>query len=181
MWPTLEMNGIDENDVGHTINGNFERRSFMSNLKSAQQAIQSELDHARQGVAFYQERVVALEEALAKLDSIDAPKTSLTSKGIKPKTIRGEKIQKPKIKVSGSPNGKLPSTGGDFWTNLLTTQPQSAPEILSAAVKALGISPSKEQLKKLSQRQTNAFHNLVKAKMISDSGSGRERRFFRAK
>jgi hypothetical protein len=152
----------------------------MTNLTSARQAIQSELSHARQGAAFYQARVTALEEALEKIKSADSPDVApQTSKATKQKKTAAKRVTGRKNAVRGSAgSGDLPSTGGGFWKNLITTHPQSAPEILIAAVEALGISPSKEQLKKLSQRQTNALHNLIKAKAISDSGSGRNRRFF---
>lgn len=73
----------------------------------------------------------------------------------------------------------LPATGKEFWSGLLGAEPQSSKEILGAAVKALGISPSRDDLKKLAQRQANALHMLVKAKAISDSGTGRDRRYSR--
>jgi len=41
------------------------------NLTSARQAIQAELSHARQGVAFYSARVEALETALNQLESVE--------------------------------------------------------------------------------------------------------------
>lgn len=158
----------------------------MSNLKSARQAIKAELDHARKGAMFYQSRVEALEEALAKIDSVEtngsaaspmskAGKTAASAGKVK----RGRKARGQAAGEKSNGSDKLPSTGKDFWPNLITTQPQSAKEILNAAIETLGISPSKEQLKKLSQRQTSALHNMIKANVISDSGAGRDRRFFR--
>jgi len=42
-----------------------------SNLASARQSIQAELAHAREGIAFYMERVEALESALAQLENVE--------------------------------------------------------------------------------------------------------------
>jgi hypothetical protein len=154
----------------------------MSNLKSARQAIKAELEHARKGATFYQSRVEALEEALAKIDDVDAGTEKISGRS---KAARAEAPATPakrgrKARSQPAGNGaKLPSTGKEFWPNLITEQPQSAKDILNAAVKSLGISPSKEQMKKLSQRQTSALHNLIKTNAIADSGAGRERRFFR--
>lgn len=158
----------------------------MSNLKSARQAIKAELEHARKGAMFYQSRVVALEEALAKIDSVEtngSVSSNLPKAGKAPanagKVKRGRKARGQSTGNKADGSDKLPSTGKDFWPNLITTQPQSAKEILNAAIKTLGISPSKEQVKKLSQRQTSALHNMIKANVISDSGAGRDRRFFK--
>jgi hypothetical protein len=154
----------------------------MSNLKSARQAIQAELEHARQGVLFYQMRVAALEEALAKLDSVETVngRTSNLSKGGGSGKPTGQAKRGRKARSHAAGNGtELPPTGKGFWPNLVTDEPQSAKEILNAAIKALHISPTKESIKKLSQRQTAALNGLVKTKRVGDSGSGRERRFFR--
>ncbi|MEN3295938.1 MAG: hypothetical protein V7642_5191 [Burkholderiales bacterium] len=156
----------------------------MSNLKSARQAIKAELEHARKGAAFYQSRVEALEEALATIEGVEAvnEKTSAVStKAAKSNTsaARAKPGRKARKQAAAGNGAKLPSTGKDFWPNLITAQPQSAKEILDAAIRSLGIAPSKDQLKKLAQRQTSALHNLVKAHAIGDSGAGRERRFFR--
>lgn len=158
----------------------------MSNIKSAKQAIQAELDHAKQGAVFYQSRVEALEEALKKIYDIES---SALPNGKPPKTggptgapVARRKPGKPARKARGpAPRGeeKLPSTGKNFWPDLITAHPQSAPEILTAAIKTLGISPSKEQSKKLAQRQASALSILTKTGAIDSSGSGRERRFFK--
>jgi len=42
-----------------------------SNLASARQSIQAELAHAREGIAFYMERVEALENALSQLEHVE--------------------------------------------------------------------------------------------------------------
>jgi hypothetical protein len=154
----------------------------MSNLNSARQALKAELDHARKGVAFYESRVVALEEALDKIDSVESGNQKASNSAKLSKSDSASRQTKPGRKARGRPaadGAALPSTGKDFWPNLITGQPQSAKEILDAAIKALDIAPSKEQLKKLTQRQTSALHNMIKANVIADSGAGRERRFFK--
>jgi hypothetical protein len=154
----------------------------MSNLNSARQALQAELQHAKEGASFYQARIQALEDAIAKIDSVDTSDTRSQSTG-KVRAAKGvgkKHAGRPRAEKSGGTDGALPATGKAFWMSLLSEQPKSSREILEAATTALGGSLSADQLKKLSQRQTNAFHNLVKSKEVSDSGSGRERLFFRA-
>ncbi|HCE08693.1 MAG TPA: hypothetical protein DEQ40_08865, partial [Oxalobacteraceae bacterium] len=73
----------------------------------------------------------------------------------------------------------LPSTGGDYWPNLLTEQGQHSSEILKSAIDKLGFTPTNTQIKKLTQRMTFALNALVKANKIQDSGAGRERVFFK--
>jgi hypothetical protein len=155
----------------------------MSNIKSARQAIQAELDHARQGAAFYQSRVDALEEALKKIHDIESdalPNGKGLKNGAHAETPRKQAKpgRKPRMQAPQSEE-KLPSTGKGFWPDLITEHPQSAPEILTAAIRSLGISPSKEQTKKLAQRQASALSLLTKSGEIESSGSGRERRFFK--
>jgi hypothetical protein len=50
---------------------------------------------------------------------------------------------------------------------------------LQAAIDKLGFTPSKTQVKKLAQRMTFSLNALVKANKIKDSGSGRNREFFK--
>ncbi|MFD2274608.1 hypothetical protein ACFS07_35505 [Undibacterium arcticum] len=59
---------------------------------------------------------------------------------------------------------KIPSTGGDFWIKLITDQPQSAPDILKAAIAQLGLTSTKDLKSKLSARMTNALGHLIKSK-----------------
>ena len=73
----------------------------------------------------------------------------------------------------------LPFTGGSFWSDLVTATPKSFADILNDCVAGLDFIPNPAQKKKLSQRMTFALNALVKDKKIKDSGSGRERRFFK--
>lgn len=157
----------------------------MSNLVSAKQALRAELAHARQGAAYYQSLADTLEEALEKLEHVDqaaVPRkrgrrpaaAAATAAAAETPARRG---RKPGRRRAARDSG-LPSTAKDFWPSLITDQPQSAGDILRAAVNKLGISPTEEQMKKLAQRATFALNNLVKKNAIEDSGSGRGRRFF---
>ncbi|HZW13202.1 MAG TPA: hypothetical protein VFF81_08435 [Noviherbaspirillum sp.] len=75
----------------------------------------------------------------------------------------------------------LPTTGADFWLNLITDEPQSAVAIATSAVKALGLkSDQNEPVKKLKQRVAPALAALVAAGKVQDTGAGRERRYFKS-
>ncbi|HEY8095145.1 MAG TPA: hypothetical protein VIE65_03510 [Methylobacter sp.] len=157
----------------------------MSNLKDATSAIHAELTQAKAGAAYYQSRVEALEQALKQLGSIDgaggaaaSPKSIAKSAASNPaKAAKGPKAKTAKSAQSGG--NQLPFTGGTYWTDLITSEPQSAPDILKAALSQLSFKPSKDQVKKLAGRQTFALNTLVATKKIKDSGKGRERRFFK--
>ena len=164
----------------------------MSNIDAAMAALGAELAQAKQGLAYYQSQVTALETALAQLGVL-----GLTAVGVKAAGKRGRKpgrpakVEKPAKGVRGRPakakkSGRaakgpndLPFTGGDYWPDLVTGEPQSASDILRASVAGLGFEPTEEQAKKLAQRMTFVLNSLVKTGKIKDSGSGRERRFFK--
>jgi hypothetical protein len=169
----------------------------MSNLDAAKAAIQAELAQAKQGLAYYQSHVAALESALVQLGNLGIGATTTkpagAKRGRKPgkvaaaklakagkpaKAGRGRPAKATKGRASKGPND-LPFTGGDYWPDLITSEPQSGSDILRAAIAGLGFEPSADQVKKLTQRMTFVLNSLVKAKKIQDSGSGRERRFFK--
>ncbi len=169
----------------------------MSNLGSAKTAIEAELSQAKQGLAYYQSQVAALEGALAQLaviaggsdaaaESADQkrPRAVKAAKAVKAQRGRPAKANKVKtvksraVKSAKGAN-ELPFTGGDYWPNLVSADPQSGADILRASVAGLGFSPTPEQVKKLQQRMTFVLNALVKDKTIQDSGSGRARRFFK--
>ena len=151
----------------------------MQSLSSAKEAIKAELAHVRQGAEYYQSLASALEEALAKLESVESEGTEPTRRGRKPGTARkAAKRGRPAGRPAKSSGEKLPTTGMDFWLKLISDEPKSASDILHAAVSELGIEPTGDQMKKLSQRQTYALNTLVKENKIADSGARRTRRFF---
>ncbi len=157
-----------------------------SNLKSARQAIEAELSHARQGATYYAARVEALEVALHQLKNVEGDGKAVSreekprASAKKPK-VNGARRGRKSRGVAGANGAQgLPSTGGDFWFSLVSEQPQSAVDISNAAISVLGIKPDqKEQIQKLKQRVSPALAGLVAAQKIRDSGAGRERRFFK--
>lgn len=156
----------------------------MSNLGSAKAAIKSELAHALEGVAYYQSLVTALEQALERLDSVGPGAAKVPGGKLEmPVKTKGRRGRKPRAASgaggSSSGGGSLPSTAKSFWVDLVDTEPKSAVDVVHAAVKKLGFTPNEEQMKNLSQRATYALTTMVKSGEISDSGSGRARRFFR--
>lgn len=165
-----------------------------SNLNSAKQAIEAELTHARQGAAFYAARVQALEIALQQLENVDTEKGTVPAKtgmgakrGRKPGSVAHANGASAEVKTKGRKKGRgassssLPTTGRDFWFGLVSDQPQSAVDISNAAVTALGIAPSqKREIQQLKQRVAPALASLVATHHISDTGSGRQRRFFKS-
>lgn len=152
----------------------------MQSLSSAKEAIKAELAHVRQGAEYYQSLASALEEALAKLESVEAEGTEASRPhGRKRATAKkAAKRGRPVGRPSKSSEERLPPTGMDFWLKLISDEPKSASDILNAAISELGIQPNDDQMKKLSQRQTYALNTLVKENKIADSGARRTRRFF---
>ncbi len=165
----------------------------MSNIDAAKAALQAELSQAKQGLAYYQSQVSALETALVQLGTLGlgvvAAKPAGAKRGRKPgkvakaeKPVKATRGRPAKVKKGGraakGPND-LPFTGGDYWPDLVTSNPQSASDILNASVSGLSFTPTKEQIKKLAQRMTFVLNSLVKTGKIKDSGSGRGRRFFK--
>lgn len=149
----------------------------MSNIKAAVNAIKNELKHAQDGLKFYETKVASLENALANLEGVDQA-VATTSKAARQKRTKSANVKVPKInRPKESRNDTLPKTGKDFWATLLGTEPRSASEIYEAAIRTLGISPTKDQAKKLAQRQANALSVLAKAGVIASTGSGRGRRY----
>jgi hypothetical protein len=175
----------------------------MSNIDAAISAIAAELAQAKQGLAYYQSQVSALETTLSQLGALGqvaiVAKPAGAKRGRKPGKAKVEKVAKAqvekivkvkrgrpakaKVKAKSSSATKgpndLPFTGGDYWPNLVTGEPKSGVDILKASVDGLGFTPTKEQVKKLSQRMTFVLNSLVKSGQIKDSGSGRGRRFFK--
>jgi hypothetical protein len=155
----------------------------MSNLESAKAAIQAELSHAKQGLAFYHSRIDSLEKMLTQLASVSSVGGITATKGSRGRKPAATAVMKSGKKQKGrkesTGGNELPFTGADFWPNLVLEQPQSASEILKAAIASLGFAPTKLQAQKLAGRMTFALNALVKSNKIQDSGKGRERRFFK--
>lgn len=153
----------------------------MSKLKDAIKALKAELFHAQQGMAFYARRVEALEQALRQIEGVDVGqavnKAASTSRATRQPAVTTRRSVK--SRATGTGGAELPSTGGDFWSSMISHEQISAPEILRAAIDKLGFTPSKEQVRKLSARMTMALNALVKTHQIQDTGRGRARRYFK--
>lgn len=158
----------------------------MSSLKFARDVICAELKHAKQGLAYYEERVQQLESALHQVDSLNglgktktAPKT--TEKNARAKKRNGTRPQVQASHSSSARNGSaLPKTGVDFWMRHVSKKPKSAVDIANAAAAALQLDPDKDRklIQVLKSRVAPALQSLVGAKRVQDKGTGRERRFF---
>ena len=169
----------------------------MSNLIAARAGIQAEIADLHVRIASLEKALISLDELIgAQADATPAAK-SPGKRGRKPKLqvvaapVKSAKAGKAKstakANVKASPKkakanveGELPFTGGDYWFDRVTSEPQTAPEILQKVVDSLGFAPSKEQRTKLANRQTFALAAMVKEGRIKDSGKGRERRYFTA-
>ena len=158
----------------------------MSSLKFARDVIRAELQHAKQGLAYYEQRVQQLESALQQVDSLNGPGKTRTAPNTTEKKGRARKQGKGKLQVkasqssSGRDGSALPKTGGEFWMRLVSKKPKSAVDIANAAAAALKLDPENDQdlIRVLKSRVAPALQNLVNAKRVQDQGTGRERRFF---
>src|SRR4051794_20066193 len=126
----------------------------MSNLQSAKSAIEAEIMHMRQGVAFYQSRLETLEKTLDQLDSVSLPEdiVQIEESGKRPSSARTKAAYKKgrgRRSVTIASGKELPTTGGEYWLDLVSGQPQSGAEILRQAIAKLGFHPSKLQVQKL--------------------------------
>lgn len=159
-------------------------------LESAKAALEAEIAHAKQGVAHFSTRVEALEKTLLHIVAVDggvldveraeAAASIKGAKKSKPETVKPIKpVKKVRTPRAAKGDGGLPFTGGNYWYGLVTVEPQSATEILQKAIGKLGFAPDKDQIRKLSFRQTFALNEMVNLRRIKDSGTGRERRFFK--
>ncbi|WP_194725395.1 hypothetical protein [Noviherbaspirillum malthae] len=154
----------------------------MRTTVSAAKAVELELQHAREGMLYYTKLVENLEDVLETLAAIDSPTTTKRTKESSRTASRAK--SKPAVKArqaapKASAKSGLPPTGKDFWPTLLTDVPQPAAEIFKAAVNALGIRPSADDKKKLTQRMSNALSVMAKNGEIHAEGDRRTRRYAR--
>ncbi len=164
----------------------------MSSLIQARDSIKAELAQAMQGVDFYQRRIEALEKALDDLEQIPDIDTggsaAQPSKGRRGRPARAAKQAAPKKAAAGAKRGRsakagggeLPATGGNFWLELVSAEPKTAPQILEAATDRIGTSLSPDLRKKLAQRMVMALRGMVKNGAIKDSGKGRQRQYYQS-
>jgi hypothetical protein len=156
----------------------------MSNMTSVKSALDAEIKHAKEGIAFYSMRIATLEKMIAQLDQLDGARGKAANQpGL------GKRAYTRKIKGTGEPMlddgiaaggkaGKLPATTARFWLSLLSETPISNKDIIKSAIATLKIKPNPADLKKLKQRLANAITMMTKDGSMQSEGTGRERRFF---
>lgn len=168
----------------------------MSDFQAIRAALLNEIQTAREGVAFYTNRIIELEKINENLGTLSgqlsqADSARYSGASTEPKKARqtaGKKRGRPAqskdpvgtevAKKPGKKSGKnLPATGTAFWTGLMSSTPMSNQEIVAAGVSALGIKPSSADMTKLKQRLANFVTTATRDGSIVSEGSGRTRRF----
>lgn len=160
----------------------------MSNLSTAKSALRAELVHVQAGLAYYQERVETLNDAITQLDAIaeepemEAQPAVPARRGRKP----GQKAKRARtVKKTGKAAGRkprsasrLPATGGDFFPGLLGVQGRSTKDLLDAALGNLSFKPNAGERAQLRSRMVAALNAMLKAGKIGSEGRGRQRTYF---
>lgn len=171
----------------------------MSNISTAKSSLHAELAHVQSGLAYYQARVEALTAAIGQLDAIgdeddadidleEVTQEKKSRRGRKPgraaasRASAGAEGGKKAGKRAGRQSrgtGRMPSTGGDFFPNLITEQRQSMTDLLNAAAGQLPFKPTDEETRQLRSRLVAAINQMLKAGKVHDEGKGRARVYFR--
>ncbi len=170
----------------------------MADFQAIRTALNDEINTAREGVAFYTNRIAELEKIRNNLDALNGDVdhshselnldtvTTKTRAPRGPNKKRGRPAkQTPQVsavaavpaKQSRKSGKSMPATGTAFWSGLLSSTPMSNKEILTAAVSALGIKPSSADLTKLKQRLANFVTTATREGSVVSEGTGRARRF----
>ncbi|QAU33350.1 hypothetical protein [Janthinobacterium sp. 17J80-10] len=171
----------------------------MSNITSAKSSLRAELAHVQSGLAYYKARVEALSAAIDQLDSIGdegqielgegthmqkmrrARKNRQGALTAATPTAKASKAAKaPKAGRQGKAGSRLPSTGGDFFPNLINEQRQSMSELLQAAATQLPFKATADELTQMRSRLVAAINHMLQAGKIRDDGKGRGRVYFKA-
>jgi hypothetical protein len=169
----------------------------MPNLSAAREGIVAEIAELHARIGSLEKALVSLDELIGtqaeatpvaktpgkrgrkpKLQTLAAPVKPAKAGKAKSAAKANVKASPKKAKAKADVEGELPFTGGDYWFDLVTSEPQTAPEILQKAIDGLGFTPTKQQRTKLLNRQTFALAAMVKTGRIKDSGMGREHRYF---
>ena len=162
----------------------------MSNMSSLKSALDVEIKHAKEGIAFYSARIATLEKMIQQLDQLDnatATGSDAQSAGkrkyarsakTRASTAAANDTESSATDSSARAKSKLPATTAAFWTSLLSETPISNKDIIKAAIAALKIRPTPADLKKLKQRLANAITIMTKDGSMMSDGTGRARRFF---
>lgn len=172
----------------------------MSNITSAKSSLRAELAHVQSGLAYYKARVEALSAAIDQLDSIGDEGQSEMGEGTHMQkmrrarksrqggavtaapaaTAKASKAKAPRAGRQGKAGSRLPSTGGDFFPNLINEQRQSMSDLLQAAATQMPFKATAEELTQLRSRLVAAINHMLQAGKIRDEGKGRARVYFKA-
>ena len=175
----------------------FAKGIEMADFQAIRTALNDEINTAREGVAYYTNRIVELEKIRNNLDALNGEvdhshsERNLDTVTTKIRAPRGpNKHGRPAkqktgiaaeaavpVKQSKKSVKSLPATGTAFWSGLLSSAPMSNKEILTAAVSALGIKPSTADQTKLKQRLANFVTTATREGSVVSEGTGRARRF----
>jgi len=157
-------------------------------FSTAIKTIEAEIRYARDGLEYYRTCVDTLEKVLAQLKKFEKQHAPSSRRG-RGKAAMPRSPEEIMAEMIGARAGKrvarvaeshpLPYTGGDYWYNLVTREPRTAAQILHKSIDSLGFEPTREQVHKLRLRVVAALNSLVADKRIKDSGSGRERVYFK--
>ena len=166
----------------------------MSNMTSVKSALDAEIKHAKEGIAFYSTRIATLEKMIQQLDQLDGARDAGAGGKVggkrtykrSAKAGSGGALVEDGADTSLAGSGaraatKLPATTAAFWASLLSETPISNKDIIKAAIASLKIRPNPADLKKLKQRLANAITIMTKDGSMMSEGTGRARRFFIAK
>lgn len=158
----------------------------MTNLSAAKSALRAELAHVQAGLSYYQERVEALSDALHKLDDLDdQADLDLETEPARGKSKPRGRPARGAAKADGrgrraNSASRLPSTGGDFFPELISEQRQTASELLKGAMAKLSFKPNAQEKTQLRSRMIAALAAMLKAGKIGSEGKGRQRTYFNA-
>lgn len=169
----------------------------MSNITSAKSSLRAELAHVQSGLAYYKARVEALSAAIDQLDSIGDEgqidvelgegthmqkmrRARKNRQGATTAAAATKASKTPKAGRQGRAGTRLPSTGGDFFPDLINEQRQSMSDLLQAAATQLPFKATAEELTQLRSRLVAAVNHMLQAGKIQDEGKGRSRVYFKA-
>lgn len=153
-----------------------------SGLAIALAALQAELAAVLERQIVLDKRKAAIQAAIFALCGVDdggwPPDTqNAGALEIRTSAVRtGDDMSGSATRATVAPS--LPPLGGNFWKDLVSGQPQSAPEIIKLAIAKLEVPPTERSLVVFKLRGGNALNILAKTNVIRSEGSGRDRRFF---
>lgn len=159
----------------------------MSNIHTAKSSLRAELAHLQAGLSYYQSRVEAVASALDQLDAIeeetgiDLPEEKSQKKTRQARKGRMPAVARKSARAAGhsAGAGRLPSTGGNFFPDLITSQKQSTAALLRAAAAKLPFKAAADEMVQLRSRMVAALAAMRKAGKIQSEGKGRARTYFR--